>query len=142
MLKKNLLAIAIIISGLIFTSEAFGQLSATTTGIKSPRDVSSGQKNTKTKNKSVSKSQDKLGNFEIQDVKKPTTRQVQQGQNSGGTISNQRTSSNQTVRRPSNSGLIDTSTGEIVWIRNNQTSTNRARNLSATDEELGALIDW
>ena len=43
MLKRNLFAIVITMLGLVFTSNAFGQISATTTGIKSPRDVATGQ---------------------------------------------------------------------------------------------------
>lgn len=57
--------------------------------VKSPRDVASGQATQRTK----PNSQEKLGNFEIQDLK-TTPKQVQPGQNSGGTISNQRTKSN------------------------------------------------
>ena len=62
------------------------------TAIKSPRDMATGQATGKRQHEPI-QAQDKLGNFEIQDLK-ATPKQVQPGQNSGGTISNQRTKSN------------------------------------------------
>jgi hypothetical protein len=93
MLKRNLIAIAIVTLGLVMTINTFGQdklgnfeiqvikspRDVSTGQIKSPRDVATGQSSGKTK----SQSQDKLGNFEIQGIKSP--RDVATGQATGKT---------------------------------------------------------
>ncbi|MFN7931447.1 MAG: hypothetical protein U0Y68_26665 [Blastocatellia bacterium] len=82
-------------------------------GIKSPRDAASGQATGR--RKAPNTAQDKLGNFEIQGVKSPRdvasgqATGVVAGQNSGGTITNQRR--NRPVR-----GYIDGGvTHEDTW---------------------------
>lgn len=101
-------AVAIVTAILTLTSAltttAFGQWhpeidkvkgrTSRTQSIQSPRDVASGQATGR--RRAPSRTQDKLGNFEIQGIKSPRDAASGQatgivaGQNSGGTITNQR----------------------------------------------------
>lgn len=132
MLKRNLIAIAIMVSGLVFTSEAFGQLSGTTTGNK-PRTVSNGQQSTVVSNKT--KKNGTLGDTGTHEV----GHKQKQNQSKPKTTSNKSTKNQPNV--PSGQ-IIDAQTGEILWVINNRTSKNRGRNQTAVDEELAALILW
>ncbi len=139
MLKRNLISFAIIVSGLFLANSAYGQSapkgsmnrSTQNQTIKSPRDIATGQLiDTSTGEIVWARSQAKMGNFEIQGLRQGagTT------QNRLGNFEIQDLRSNGRGR-----GLIDTSTGEIVWA--DEVRSTR-RNRTAVDTDLAALINW
>lgn len=139
MLKRNLISFAIIVSGLFLANQAYGQSSikssmnrgSQTQSIKSPRDVATGQLiDTSTGEIVWARSQAKMGNFEIQELRQGTGTT----QNKLGNFEIQDLRSNGRGR-----GLFDVSTGEIVW---SDDFRSTRRNGSVVDSELSALINW
>lgn len=136
MLKKSFISFAIIVSGLFLANQAYGQSSikssmnrgSQTQSINSPRDVATGQlidtstgeivwadevKKNRTRSTQFTGSDEELGALIAWlRANRPTTSAL----NAGGTILGDDVRSSGSLKnRGRVRGLIDTSTGEIVW---------------------------